>query len=100
MFHLSVLCTANSLICNVSFSVEDPEPSQEVKAFEKKRLLSGHQGRRNSLFQFEKPSVVDPSQQGKEEAAQNSPLFKAEAAIEVNEERLPILGKEDVPIVP
>ena len=81
------------------FLVEDPELSQPVKALQKRELFGAHGGREDPLFQLQKPAVVDPSQNGKEETAKESFLFEQKTAVEVDEDRLPLVRDEDVSLM-
>jgi len=79
--------------------VEDPKSSKPIKPFEEGKFLRGHQGGRNSLFQFQHPPIIDPPEQREEIAAEKSFFLKIETTIEIDEERFSFFRDKDVPFM-
>ena len=81
-------------------SVEDPESSKSIKPSQERKFLGGHQRGRNPLLQFQQSSIVHPPEEGKKITPEDPFLFKSKTAIEIDEERFPFLGDQDVPLMP
>jgi hypothetical protein len=87
-------------LARIPFLLEDPESSKSIKPSEEGKFLRGHQRRRNSLLQFQQPSIIHPPEEGKKITPEESLLLKSKTAIEINEERFPFFGDQDVPLMP
>jgi hypothetical protein len=79
--------------------VEDPEPSDSVEASQGSGFFGSHQGGRHAGFQLEHASIVHPLEEGKESVADPTSFLKSNAAVEINQVRVPLLRDKDVPLV-
>ena len=83
-----------------SVLVKEPESSKPIKPFQEGNLFRGHQGRGNSLFQFQQSTIIHPPEQGEKITPEESFFFKSKTAIEVDEERFSFFSNQDIPFMP
>jgi hypothetical protein len=81
-------------------SVEDPESSETLEAFQEGKLFGSQQGRSDSLLQFQQPPIIDPPEEREKVTPEEPLFFKGKTAVEIDEERFPFFRDQNVPLMP